>query len=74
MSPTVNGPLSEVLTPLCILLSRRGLFLVPVVFLKLPLAIGAQSNSSDNAGDMECCLNEVDRLYYSKVRIMLLRG
>lgn len=74
MSPTVNSPLSEVLTSLCILLSRRGLFLAPVVFLKLALAIGAQSNSSDDTGDMECCLDEVDRLHYSKVRVMLLRG
>ena len=74
MSPTVNGPLSEVLTPLCILLSRRGLLFIPIVFLELPLAIGAQSNSSDDTGDMECCLDEVDRLRYSKVRVMLLRG
>ena len=68
MSSTVNGPLCEVLARLCMLLSRRGPSLAPVVFLKLSLAIGARSNSSDYAVDVECCLDWVDRLLYAEVR------
>ena len=56
------------------LLRERGPSLAAVVLLKLPVAIGAQSNSSDNAGGMECCLDGVDRLLYTEMRAMLLCG